>query len=75
MVPWRPSRGAEDGENWREGREEKERGCDPRVKGDERETGVEEAFWGGPERVGKEPERLVCEQRNFFFNLGVFIKE
>jgi len=34
------------------------RGCAPRVEGDERETGVEEAYCGGPERVGKEPERL-----------------
>ena len=33
----------EDGENWGECREEKGRGCDPRVEGDERETGVEEA--------------------------------
>ena len=27
---------------WGEGREEKERGCAPRVEGDERSTGVEE---------------------------------
>ena len=33
----------EDGENWGEGREEKERGFAPRVEGDERTTGVEEA--------------------------------
>ena len=31
----------EDGENWGEGREEKERGCAPRVEGHERATGVE----------------------------------
>jgi len=48
----------EDGENWGEGREEKERGCAPRVEDEERATGIENAYWGGTERVGKEPERL-----------------
>jgi len=48
----------QDEENWGEGRGEKERGCASRVECDEHETGVEEDCWGGPERVGKEPERL-----------------
>jgi len=43
----------EDGENCGEERGEKESGCAPRVEGDERETGVEEACWGGPSAGGK----------------------
>jgi len=33
-------------------------GCAPNVEGVKRDTGVEEAFLGGPERLGKDPERL-----------------
>ena len=43
------------GENWGEGREEKERGCAPRVEGDERATGVEEAVEADPSAWEKSP--------------------
>ena len=68
-VKWREKRG-QGGEEEKEetrGQEadeeemEKERkgnGMHPKGQGDERGTGVEEAFWGRPERVGEEPERL-----------------
>ena len=38
---------------WGEGSEDKERECE----GVERDTCVDEAFWGGPEHLGAEPER------------------
>ena len=58
----------EDEESWREGRGEKERGYAPRVEGHEREIGVEEAFCGGPERVGEEPEVRPDRFDNLFFS-------
>ena len=44
----------------------KERGCTPSVAGAKRETGVEEACSGEPERLREEPERLGARRRRSF---------